>query len=328
MALTLKPAVKSQSKLRLALAGPAGSGKTFSSLVLACVLAEGGLIVVIDTEHGRAAKYGSDFAFSVIELETFAPASYLEALAIAHDAGAKVVIIDSLSHAWNGEGGILEIVDVAARQSRTNDKFNAGWGVGTPQHNKLINAIQRAPSHVIATMRSKIEYSQERGPDGKMKIVKQGTIPVQREGVDYEFDIFGMLDREHQLLIEKSICRTVPVGALLPTPDAALGHTILAWLNEGPAAPIALTPPHDPATPPSTTPADPAPHTTTPNSTEQHHATTASPATDRQRAAIGKLCAALRRQPPDQLETITFGAARDLLTTLSADYKDTRGGAA
>ena len=213
MALTIKRAVKEQSKLRLALAGPAGAGKTWTALTLATVLAEGGKIVLIDTEHGRSRAYANDFDFDIIELDTFSPKIYMEALALAYKEGASVVIIDSLSHAWNGEGGVLEIVA---------QNFN-NWRIATPLQNKLLNTVQRAPFHEIATMRSKTEYVVEM-INGKATPKEMGTAVIQRDGVDFEFDVFGMMDREHNLQIKKSVCRAIPVGEHYAEPDASLAE--------------------------------------------------------------------------------------------------------
>lgn len=300
MALTIKRAIKEQSKLRMALAGPAGAGKSWTSLTFATVLAEGGKIVVIDTEHGRSQKYADVFDFDIIELDTFSPKLYMEALGIAHREGATVVIIDSLSHAWNGEDGILEQV---------GRNFN-NWKEATPLQNKLINTIQRAPFHVIATMRSKSEYVVET-INGKATPRKVGTAVIQRDGVDFEFDVFGMMDRDHNLLIEKSVCRSVPVGKTYNEPDTAIAQTLLSWLKDG-------------AEKTEEAEENGAVHQSAPAQTQRPQINdTAEMATERQIASINKLCAALGRTPPDT-NKLTHADAVTWLQGLSQAYSESR----
>ena len=129
-----KKAVKSRSKLRLALIGPSGSGKTYSALAIAAGL--GSNIAVIDTEHGSASKYADLFNFDVLELGSYSPEKYVEALKAAAAAGYDVVVIDSLSHAWMGKDGALEMVDRAAARSKSGNSFGA-WREVTPQHNEI-----------------------------------------------------------------------------------------------------------------------------------------------------------------------------------------------
>src|SRR5438105_1319497 len=121
-------ATKVDAKLRMALIGPAGSGKTFTALSVAAGL--GGRVAVLDSEHGSASKYADLFEFDVIEPETFSPQVYIDAVLEAERAGYGVIVLDSLSHAWAGKGGALEMVDAASRRAKGN-KFIA-WGEVTP----------------------------------------------------------------------------------------------------------------------------------------------------------------------------------------------------
>lgn len=143
-----KPAIKSQSKLRAALIGAAGCGKTFSALSIASGL--GSSIGLIDTEHGSASKYADKFSFSSVVLERFSPDDYIKAIHAAAQFGFDMLIIDSLSHAWAGKGGILEMVDNAGQGGKGNSFTN--WGKVTPKHNALIDAILASPMHIICTM--------------------------------------------------------------------------------------------------------------------------------------------------------------------------------
>src|SRR6266487_3520082 len=113
-------AVKYESSLKMSLSGPPGSGKTWTSLTLATALADGRGVALIDTEHGSASLYADHFSFDTLELDSYHPQRFIDAVAEAEHADYAVLIIDSLSHDWNGKGGLLEIVDmIAARRWTT-----------------------------------------------------------------------------------------------------------------------------------------------------------------------------------------------------------------
>ena len=171
------PAVKTESKLRLAFTGPAGAGKTYSALSVATSLVPGGRVALLDTEHGSAAKYADIFTFDTATLESpFHPDRYAEAITAAAKAGYDVLILDSMSHAWTGEGGMLDVVNEIARARYKGNTFQA-WKDGGVIQNRLVEAVLAAPIHIIATMRSKTEYSVGTDDRGKMKPEKIGTSP-------------------------------------------------------------------------------------------------------------------------------------------------------
>lgn len=239
-------AAKTQKKLRMALMGPSGSGKTYTALTLATELAAGGQIALLDTERGSASLYSDRFSFDTCQLEDFNPQYYIEAIEAAAQAGYAVLIIDSLSHAWSGEGGVLDQVN-----RRGGNTFTDGWGkVGTPLQNRLMKAILEAPMHVIATLRVKTEYVVEKDDKGKSVPKRVGLAAVQREGVEYEFDLIGVLDLQNTLAIEKT--RMVELaGAIITKPDAKLARKIRAWLSDDTPAPVnAAAPAPSVATPP------------------------------------------------------------------------------
>jgi len=218
-------ATKHQAKLRMALTGPSGSGKTYTALRMATAL--GGSIAVIDTEHGSASKYADEFQFDTTELTYFSPDTYIQAIKLAERSGYGVLIIDSLTHAWNAEGGVLDIA---------NGKFG-GWKDATPAHNALIQAILSSKLHVIATMRSKTDYAVEVDEKTKRQTVtKLGTAPVQRDGMEYEFDVVGDLDWSHTMRISKTRCRALD-GKTMRLPGEDVVEVLQAWLNAGEAPP-------------------------------------------------------------------------------------------
>ncbi len=235
MALVFQKATKAHSRLRMALIGPAGAGKTWTSLAIAAGL--GLKVAVIDTERGSAAKYADKFNFDTLPLETFAPQNYIDAIKAAEEQGYDVVVIDSLSHAWMGKGGALEQVDNAAKRSTSGNSFTA-WRDVTPQHNALIDAMLMSKCHIIVTMRVKTEYVLEDDIRGKKVPKKVGLAPVQRDGLEYEFDVVGSLTDTNDLLITKTRCSAL-AGQSISKPGADLAATLKAWLSDG----VALPPP-------------------------------------------------------------------------------------
>lgn len=243
MVVQFKKAERTQSRLRMALIGPSGSGKTMTALKVARgVAGEAGKIALIDTERGSASKYSDETDFDALELDDFAPKRYIEAIEAAAAGGYDVLIIDSLTHAWSGRGGILEMVDKAKRNDRNNNAFGA-WKDATPLHNRLLDSMLGSPCHVIATMRSKTDYAQVPDPqrEGKTKIEKVGIGAIQRDGVEFEFDIIGELDSDNLLTITKT--RYSPLrGYSEHMAGQPLGGKIRGWLVEGRPLPLPWTP--------------------------------------------------------------------------------------
>lgn len=223
-------AEKKQALLRLALCGPAGSGKTYSALQVAQGLAPDGRIAMIDTEAGSGELYAELCAYDVATLAPpYSPARYIEAIAAAGVAGYDVLIIDSLSHAWTGQGGVLEMHDNAAASQR--NRF-AAWREVTPHHNALVDAILAAPLHVIITMRTKTAYEVIDDGSGKKKPVKIGMAPVQREGLEYEFTLVLDLSVEgHVATATKDRTGTLDGQHFIPSIET--GETLQAWLTSG-----------------------------------------------------------------------------------------------
>lgn len=229
-------ATKKQAKARIGLIGPSGAGKTYTSLALATGL--GKKIALIDTEHGSASKYADKFDFDVLELDNYNPQHYINAIKEAGKLGYDVLIIDSLSHAWAGTDGALELADKNSIKYGGN-KF-AAWRDITPLHNKLIEAIISSPCHIIATMRAKTQYIQTQDNKGKAIIKKVGLEPIQRDGMEYEFDIVADMDTDHNLIVSKTRCEALD-GVVMNKPDNDLTEIIKAWLTDGEEAKINKT---------------------------------------------------------------------------------------
>lgn len=227
--LAFKKAVKSDSKLRLALIGPSGSGKTFTALTFAKVLAKR-RIAVIDTERGSASKYADLFDFDVLELEKHSPNDYVEAIEACVAGGEHdVILIDSLSHAWMGKDGALEQVDKEAARSVSKNSF-AAWRTVTPMHNRLVDALVSQPMHLIATMRSKTEWVVDKDEKGKSAPRKIGTAAVQRDGLEYEFDVVADMQPERNLMVvSKSRCPDL-ANQVIEKPGPEVAELLQKWL--------------------------------------------------------------------------------------------------
>lgn len=225
-------AVKHDAKLRLALCGPAGSGKTYSLLSIATAL--GGRIAFVDTEHGSASKYADLFEFDVIEPDSFDPNDLIHLIGEAAKAGYNIVCIDSLSHYWMGKGGELEMVDAAARRVQGNSF--AAWKNVTPVHNRLVDTIISAPLHVLVSLRTKTEWVIEQNERGKSAPRKVGLAPVMREGIEFEFDVCGDLDQDNCLTVTKSRCPDLS-GKVIEKPGTQIAAMLKAWLAGAPPEP-------------------------------------------------------------------------------------------
>lgn len=228
-----RQAIKSQMKARVALCGPTGAGKTWSALEWATVLAGGGKVALIDTERGSASFYAPHFRFDTLVWEPpYDPQKLTQTLKDAQGEGYAVIVVDSLSHFWEGEGGTLDIVDAAAQRSQSKNSFTA-WKIGTPIQRHMVDTLISLDAHVIITMRSKMEYTLEQDEKGKSQPRKVGLAPVQRAGLEYELTIVGDLDLEHRLTISKSRCDVLADQVIQPGRAADAAKTFLVWLNDG-----------------------------------------------------------------------------------------------
>lgn len=227
--MTLRKATRQKSKIRLGLSAPAGGGKTYSAILIAKGLAKGDLskVAVIDTENGSADLYSNLGEYNVLPLEApYTPENYVKAIRICEEAGMDVIIIDSITHEWDGKGGILEIHSAMTGNSFTN------WASLTPRHQKFIDAIVSSKSHIITTVRRKQDYEMTKDGNGKMVIEKAGLKEITREGFEYELTCNINLDMAHMATASKD--RT---GLFMDqpafVPDESTGKLILDWCENG-----------------------------------------------------------------------------------------------
>ena len=232
MTIQIKKAVRTQRKARIDLTGPSGSGKTFTALKIASGM--GKKILVIDSEQNSSSLYADEFGFDVIELPDHGIESYFSALKLA--TGYDVVIVDSLSHAWEA---VNEEVSQHAKRTKSGNTFQAWGDKGNPLYGQLLDALLKLPAHLIVTMRVKSDYVMEDYEvNGKTKTRprKIGLAPKFREGGEYEFDLVANLDLEHDLVIEKTRMSFLD-GKVINKPGKELGEQIAAWLGNAPALP-------------------------------------------------------------------------------------------
>lgn len=234
-----RKAEKRQVKLKLGIQGPSGSGKTWGALALAKNLWPEAKVLVVDTENESASLYADNFEFDTIPLDPpFESVRYQECIDFAVKNGYDVLILDSVTHQWDGDGGILRRKEELDRRPGANSWAN--WATFTPEHTQFVEAIKQAPIHILATMRTKQDYVLEQNDKGKSKPVKMGMAPIQRDGFDYEFTIVFDVQMDHKATVSKN--RTgLFEGKVVNIADKKIAKELKDWLEAGKA--ITYTPP-------------------------------------------------------------------------------------
>jgi len=220
----IQKAKRNQAWLKLSLSGPSGSGKSMSSLLLAKgLMGDLSKVVVIDTENQSANLYSDLGEYGVLPFEPpFHPQRYANAIKLCIDEGYRCIIIDSISHEWDGAGGCLDI------HTKLGGRFQ-DWATVTPLHKAFIDSILQAEAHIICTMRRKEEYAMvERG--GKMQVQKMGLKEIQRDGFGYEVTINFDISIDHLATATKD--RTGIFDGQPPFMiNEATGQMIAKWNN-------------------------------------------------------------------------------------------------
>lgn len=238
--MAFKKATKEKIKLRMAIIGPPGSGKTYSALAVATKL--GKRIAVIDSEGKKnihdpnmevssAAKYCHRFDFDYDVLKTYHPNNYIEKIREAEAEGYDVIVIDSLSHAWAANEGALDLVSKEQMRNKNLNNYTA-WRNVTPLMNNLIDTIISSTAHVIVTIRAKEGTAMETTEKGSVRVKKVGLQPIMRDGIEYEFDVVLDLDKDHQAVVSKTRLDTLD-GMVIDRPGDKLAKTLLDWLDSG-----------------------------------------------------------------------------------------------
>lgn len=226
--MQLQKATRKQVKLKLGLSAVAGGGKTKGALLIAKGLCGNWeKIAVIDTENNSASLYSDMGPFNTLELTAdYTPEKYIQAIKTCEDAGMEVIIIDSITHEWDGKGGIIDISNSMTGNSFTN------WAKITPRHQAFIDAILQSRCHVITTVRRKQDYEMNKDSNGKTTVTKAGLKEVTREGFEYELTVNFNLDERHNCTASKD--RT---GLFMDKPAFIIteqtGELIKKWCEQG-----------------------------------------------------------------------------------------------
>lgn len=230
--MQLQKATRKQSKIKLSISGPSGSGKTYSALQLAYgICNDWTKIAVLDSENYSASLYAHLGEFNILNLNApFTPEQYIEAIQLCESSGMEVIIIDSITHEWNGKGGCLDIHEKETAKMRVPNSFTA-WATVTPRHQAFVEAIVRSQSHVICCTRSKTEYVMAER-NGRQVPQKMGMAPITREGFDFEVSIHFELDQLH-----KAFCSKDRTGLFMQRESFVIttdtGKEIITWCNSG-----------------------------------------------------------------------------------------------
>lgn len=226
--MKLQIAQRHQVKLRLGLSGASGFGKTYSALLLAYgITNDWAKIAIIDTENGSASLYSHLGNYNVLTLEEpFTPERYIQAIEACELSEIELIIIDSISHEWNGKGGCLEIHESLG--GRFQD-----WARVSPRHQSFIDKILKSNCHIITSVRRKVDYSMDSDSNGKSKVIKHGTKEITREGFEYELTSnFEIINDKH--LVRASKDRT---GLFMDIPEfiinSSVGKKLFDWCNSG-----------------------------------------------------------------------------------------------
>jgi hypothetical protein len=223
----LRKATRQKAKIRLGLSAVSGGGKTYSSLLIAKGLCgDMAKVAVIDTENNSADLYAHLGDYNVLPLTApYSPERYIEAIKECEAAGMEVIIIDSITHEWDGKGGCLEILDSLGGKYQD-------WAKVTPRHQSFIDAILQSKCHVITTVRRKQDYEMTKDNNGKVKVEKAGLKEVTREGFEYELTANLELDHRHNAVASKD--RTgLFMGRPAFVPDEQTGEMIKEWCESG-----------------------------------------------------------------------------------------------
>jgi hypothetical protein len=222
----LRKATRKKAKIRLGLSAVSGAGKTYSAILIAKGLC-GDLskVAVIDTENGSADLYAHLGDFNVLPLTApFTPERYIEAIRSCEKAGMEVIIVDSISHEWDGKGGCLEIVESLGGKYQD-------WARVTPRHQAFLDAILHSPSHIITTVRRKQDYEMIK-EGNKVKIEKGGLREITREGFEYELTINLEMDTSHHASASKDRTNLF-MGKPSFIPSEKTGEIIAQWCEQG-----------------------------------------------------------------------------------------------
>ena len=225
-------ATRRKVKVNVAFTGPGGAGKTMSAILFARgLVGKKGRIAMIDTESGSGELYCDLTDFDHVNLQApYTIEKLFRAIDAAVEEGFDAVIVDSFSHFWEGEGGLKDQKDKLDVRDPKGTWTN--WAHITPQQNSLLAKILSSEVHIVGTIRSKEHYEATKDGRGKIKPVKTGLAPMQREGFTYEFTtVFDILQTTHEATVSKD--RTGMWGDKVFKVTEKHGKAFADWLEKG-----------------------------------------------------------------------------------------------
>lgn len=237
MALQFEEVNREGVPQKIGIMGPAGAGKTMGAIKLAIGMASAtDKVYVIDTENRRAKSYdyltkGDGKKFRHLGLTgPYSPAIYMEAFNLAVEKGAEVVVIDSLSHVWEAEGGILNTKEMMDAKNSSNTFTN--WSAAKRPLGLLIRKILNSEIDVVISIRSKMDYGQEFDDTKKRNVVKShGLQPVMQPGFEYELMTLLYVDDSHIPTVRKDLTGTL--YSIMEPIDYKHGEAIREWKAGG-----------------------------------------------------------------------------------------------
>jgi hypothetical protein len=221
--MEIKTSKRNKAKIKMAIQGASGSGKTYSSLLLAQGLSNTDFskVIVIDTEGGSSNLYAHLGDYNILTLEPpYSPDKYIKAIDTAIEAGMEIVILDSISHCWTY---LLNF------HSRLKGNSFTNWKVITQKHDEFINKILQTPVHMIATMRSKQAYVLNL-KEGKYVPEKIGLKAIQRNDIDFEFTLVFNLDSKNEAMVSKDRTGVISKTNKMKI-NQAVGLKLFNWSN-------------------------------------------------------------------------------------------------
>jgi hypothetical protein len=237
MPFDIRRAQRKRAKLRCGLIGASGSGKTMSALKLAFGLGE--RVGLVDTEHASSEMYADLGEYDVIQLDApYTVARYREAIQAFEKAGYGTIVVDSLSHSWASEGGLLDKQNSLVTSGKYKSSFDA-WREVTPDFTRLVEELLNSPAHILCTLRTKVEWVVEKDERGRNVPRKIGTSPIHRDTLEYELGLVFELSDNHYARASKDRMNLFDGWSNIITEE--VGKTIREWLDGG--APEVLKPP-------------------------------------------------------------------------------------
>ncbi len=248
MSFTFRPAKRENVQLIIGIAGPSGSGKTYSAMRVAAGICGDKPFALIDTENGRGKHYADKFRFDHGDLRApFRPDAYGEAIIAADKGGYGAIVVDSMSHEWAGDGGILDWQEeeLQAMGGGDNQKMRS-WIKPKMSHKRFVaQTLLTVRAHLILCFRAEEKLSMEKDDKGKMQIVKRaspvgldGWVPICEKNLPYECSVSFLLSADKPgiplpIKLQEQHRPMFPAGKLL---DEEAGKRIAEWAHGGEAS--------------------------------------------------------------------------------------------